>query len=426
MIRKKLNALTRLSAILILAVLAATSLIGAYIATSIITTSQTIQIHKELSINEIMPTAKVVVQVQHKDGTTETIEKEGDPWTWNLVAIIGNIFLGRYYAGSPLTIYKTDGGAASFIEDYYYFSGSSDTLTNPVAPLVAIGIGSGSTAPSRYDIELINPITKIDVSSAGVTVTDDGTTITATYSASYTASSDLTVRETAFYIKAVFVQSISNYPYTGSQSASYVMLARDVLQSPVSLVSGDVITVTYQISMNYATPPMTRNLAYLIYNNIFGLSYYNMGRQIIDFSGNAFVLIDLGHDYYVSNRDTIRESAGIAFGTGPPQYMFNKASIGQVQSLEPVTVSIQLVNSTHTKISLNTGTSFTSTVTITEVGFYFYTDIGASSTNTDSAKATTLAKVLLLYFPLQSSLSVPAGAGVRFSFDLYIQLAPSS
>jgi len=131
--------------------------------------------------------------------------------------------------------------------------------------MLAIQIGQSDYAFSPSQYSLISPIATFDVSSSGVSVSDNGITITATFTSSWTASSDVTVREVGLILKVCTF---------GTNSYSNVLLARDVLSTPVSLASGDVISISYQVSFTYGQPPFLKNFAAVLFNYVFGLKYY--------------------------------------------------------------------------------------------------------------------------------------------------------
>ena len=152
---------------------------------------------RPLSAGEATLYNTVTVTVYRSDGRVETHVKRGDPWTQNLARAIATLVLGRY-ENVPLTLYARDGTGRTQIETEYVYSGG---YTN-VDPYLAIGIGSGALAPSFYDIDLSSVIAIIDVAAAGVSASDNGTHIVASYTVSYTASGAVTVREVGLYMKA--------------------------------------------------------------------------------------------------------------------------------------------------------------------------------------------------------------------------------
>jgi hypothetical protein len=74
------------------------------------------------------------------------------------------------------------------------------------------------------------------------------------------------------------------------------LLARDVLSTPVSLASGDVISVSYQVSLTYGNPPFLKNFAAVLFNYVFGLKYYGRTVTIIAMDGASISTIDYGQD----------------------------------------------------------------------------------------------------------------------------------
>jgi len=66
------------------------------------------------------------------------------------------------------------------------------------------------------------------------------------------------------------------------------LLARDVLSTPVSLASGDVISISYQVSLTYGYPPFLKNFAAVLFNYVFGLKYYGRARTILLWTGHPY------------------------------------------------------------------------------------------------------------------------------------------
>jgi len=81
-------------------------------------------------------------------------------------------------------------------------------------------------------------------------------------------------------------------------------------------------------------------------------------------------------------------------------------------------VNVQVVNSTHAKISYIGSVSFSSSSTVSAVGLSFKTD-------TDTATTNNFKDILILYFPLDNPLNVPAGSSVKFTFTIWLRLVPS-
>jgi hypothetical protein len=359
---------------------------------------------KREGIVEIPLHNTLVITVQRATGETETYVKQGDPWTQNLIALIANLMLGRG-SSSPLSIYKTDGSAFNYIETAY------SSATAPPDPMLAIQIGQSDYAFSPSQYSLMSPIATFDVSSSGVSVSDDGITITAIFTSSWTASSAVTVREVGLILKVCTI---------GTNTYSNVLLARDVLSTPVSLASGDVISISYQVSFTYGQPPFLRNFAAVLFNYIFGLKYYGQARTIITMDG-ASVSIDYGIETFITSAvDNIREPSSLIFdGADIASYSPTKSTIPTIASrVDNIMVNVQVVNSTHAKISYIGSVSFSSPVTVSAIGLSFKTD-------TDTGGSSNFKDILILYFPLDNPLNVPAGSSVKFTFTIWLRLVPS-
>jgi hypothetical protein len=398
-----LGAITKVQALVLTLALIFSGLFIAYAVASY--TNAGIIEEKREGILEIPLHNTLTIRVQRTTGETETYVKEGDPWTQNLIALMANIMLGRGYS-SPLSIYKTDGSTFNYIETAYAYVGSPTTAPDP---MLAIQIGQSNYTFSSSQYSLISPIATFNVTSSGVSVSDDGITITATFTSSWTASSVVTVREVGLILEVCTF---------GTKTYSYVLLARDVLSTPVSLVSGDVISVSYQVSFTYGNPPFVKNFAAVLFNYVFGLKYYGRAMAINTMDG-ASVFIDYGHDGG-SGSDIIKEPSSLIYDNADvASYSPNKIMISTIASrVANVTVNVQVVNSTHAKISYIGPAAFSSSSRVSAVGLSFKTD-------TDTISLINLKDILILYFPFDNPLNVPAGSSVKFTFTIWLRLVPS-
>jgi hypothetical protein len=345
----------------------------------------------------------ITVRVYRSDGRVETYQKVGDPWTQNFMAAMANLIFGRYNT-NPLTLYARDGQAKTQVETEY-----TSVSPNTANPYVAIGIGSGSASPSFYDADLSNLITLIDVAAAGVSVTDNGTHIIASYTVSYTVSSAVTVREVGLYWKAADYNTVTY---------RYYLFARDVLTTPLVLASGDVVGVTYTISFLYNQPPMTYNFAVLMFNYLFGLKYYGKALTFTTTDGTAATTADFGADAYGGSYDSVKEYVKVSFGSGAPSYNNRMVNV-RLPALTTSTVTVNTGNNgTHFWFTLLLGYPFVNATTVTEAGLIIDSiDIDGASTN--SAK-----KLLLLYFPLSDPVNVPAQGAIKFTFTVAFKISP--
>jgi hypothetical protein len=350
----------------------------------------------------------ITLKVYRSDGRVETYQKVGDPWTQNLMAALANLVFGRYNT-NPLTLYARDGNLKTQFETEIVYIGT--TAYTGYNPYLAIGIGSGSTSPSFYDVDLSSLITLIDVAALGVSVTDNGTHIVASYTVSYTASSAVTVNEVGLYWKAADYASITY---------RYYLLARDVLSTPISLAASDVLAVTYTVAFKYSEPPMTYNFAALMFNYLFGLRYYGKALSFTTTDGTATGNADFGSDGggTSSPYDSVKEYAKVRLGSGSPSYT---ARITDVRSALATTGSVRVdaeSNSTHFYFTLTVGYPFTSSTTVSEAALII------DSIDIDASGNTNAKQLLVLYFPISSPVSVPAGGAVKFTFTIAFRISP--
>jgi hypothetical protein len=141
--------------------------------------------------------------------------------------------------------------------------------------------------------------------------------------------------------------------------------------------------------------------------------------------GSSISAIDFGYDYSTSVGgtnpiDNIKEPASIIYdGANIVSYFPGKSSISTIPiRVDNVMLSVQVVNSTHAKISYSSAAAFSSSSTVSAVGLSFKID-------TDTSYSNNFKDVLILYFPFDNPLNVPAGSSVRFTFTIWLRLVPS-
>jgi hypothetical protein len=347
----------------------------------------------------------ITVKVYRSDGSVETYQKVGDPWTQNLMAAMANLLFGRYNT-NPLSLYARDGQVKTQVETEYSYGASALNVN----PYLAIGIGTGSISPSFYDVDLSNLIALINVTAAGVSVADNGTHIIASYTVSYTASAAITVSEVGLYWTA------ADY---NTKTYRYYLFARDVLSQSIALQANDVLAVTYTVAFKYNEPPMTYNFAALMFNYLFGLRYYGKALTFTTTDGTAATTADFGTDRYTFT-DAVKEYAKVRFGSGSPSYA---AKVTDVRSPLVTTGNVQVdagSNSTHFYFTLTVGYPFTSAATVSEAALII-DSIDIEAAVADSAIAKQL---LVLYFPITSPVSVPAGGAIKFQFTIAFRVSP--
>ena len=360
-------------------------------------------VREQVIERELVIGNKVSVSVYRGGRLVQSVEKVGDPWLRNLFVLIADCFLGRYYT-NPLEFYDINGAAYKTTEwEQYGISGT---------PILAVGIGGSDIAVTLYDYDLGLPYARVDVASDNVLTSDNGTMITISVSASWVADSNVTVKEVGLYWKGVAPR--------GGDTARYVLIARDLLPTPLSVVENDSVIVSYTIYIPYDRAPVLKNLAVLIANYIFGLNEYGKAYNYVTTDGTSTTDMDIGEERGTSPYDIVNEYTYLAAGSGLAIYRptLNKLYSEVKRSTDPVQIDLSF-NSTHAVFSLAAGVvTFTETTTITEVG------IVIQSTDIDDGPGYAKKDVLVLYFPLEQSIKVPAGSGIKFTFKLAIRLSP--
>ncbi|MEM0459859.1 MAG: hypothetical protein QXZ31_08300 [Thermofilaceae archaeon] len=328
-------------------------------------------------------------------------EKVGDRLLYNFWALVLNAFLGRYYS-TPLTIYRADGSTFSQPEWELIIS---STTSNP---LLAIGFGSSEASVSFYDYEVPGLLGRVDVSSTAYSLFVNDTHIIVTANASWTASSAVTVASVGLYWKG--------YSY-GSTSAFYVLIARDVLPSPISLQANDIVAATYTITIAFNKPPFLKNLAALIANYILGAKYYGKAVSYTTWGNTVVSAMDIGMDYYTSTTyDSVKEYLYVGITSDSVAYSPALYSVGILaESSSPVTVSWGY-NSTHVWFSVPP-VSFLLQNGGTVRGVF----ARIKNVDVDGSTSYNAQQVMVLFFPLDTPVTVSAGSGIKLNFTVYFR-----
>ncbi|MEM1908332.1 MAG: hypothetical protein QXT79_03065 [Thermofilaceae archaeon] len=343
----------------------------------------------------------VKVQVYRGGQLVAEQEKVGDRLLYNFWALILNSFFGRYY-DSPLTIYRVDG--TTFTRpDWGLLHGGSTAY-----PLLAVGFGSGGTDITFFDFELPSRLARVDVPSTAYLLTDNGTHIIVTASGSWTANRDAIVADVGLYWRG--------YSY-GSSTAFYVLIARDTLPTPIAVQANDVVIATYTIAIAYSRPPFLRNLAALIANCILGAGHYGRAVTFTTWSGASATAMDIGYDFGSGGGyDNVREYLYVGVTSDQRPYM---PALSSVSILAETTSGVTVnwgYNSTHVWFTLPA-----TSILIPGGGTVTGVFARIRDTDTDPTSSTNTQQVMVLYFPLDQPVRVPAGSGVKVEFTIYFR-----
>ncbi|MEM1810185.1 MAG: hypothetical protein QW324_04925 [Thermofilaceae archaeon] len=346
----------------------------------------------------------VKVQVYRGGQLVAEQEKVGDRLLNNFWVLVLNSFLGRYY-NSPLAIYRVDGGTFTQPDWDYLLGGSTAN------PSLAVGFGSGGTDITFFDFELPSRLARVDVPSTAYSLTDNGTHIIVTASGSWTASSAATVADVGLYWRG--------YSY-GSSTAFYVLIARDTLPTPIAVQANDVVIATYTITIAYNRPPFLKNLAALIANYILGARNYGRAVNFVTWGGTSTTVMDIGYDYRAGgtlvDSDNVQEYLyiGVTSDTRPYMPAMNSVSI-LAETASYVTV-LRHYNSTHVWFRLSAAT-----ILLPNGGTVTGVFARIRDTDITSGSGINAQQVMVLYFPLDQPVTVPAGSGVKVEFTIYFR-----
>jgi hypothetical protein len=171
--------------------------------------------------------------------------KDGDPWTLNFAKLITMLFFTTDAADWPAvrpTVVRqpnTLTTVTTAITNFQYMR-----VKTAYAPV--IGIGSGTAAPSVNDISLQSTIALYDViDSSNVALSDAGAFFWLNITGQFTGLA-ATVREVGLFVR---VNEGAADPLAPDQ-AFLLLLARDLISPPITLVAEDVLVVKYAIRIS--------------------------------------------------------------------------------------------------------------------------------------------------------------------------------
>jgi hypothetical protein len=171
--------------------------------------------------------------------------KDGDPWTLNFARLIKMLFFTTDATDWPdvrPTVVRQPNRLTTIttaITNFNYMR-----VATVYAPV--IGIGSGTAAPSVNDVSLQSTITLYDViDPSNVALRDAGAFFWLNITGQFTGLA-VTVSEVGLFVR---VNEGTTSPLAPDQ-AFLLLLARDLMSPPVTLVDDDVLVVKYAIRIS--------------------------------------------------------------------------------------------------------------------------------------------------------------------------------
>ena len=230
-----------------------------------------------------------------------------DPISYEWMKLIVNYLFGCIGMGCAYTITATDGMTLLGLETMY---------GTPYNPQPAIAIGNGTTPASPEDYRLERQIAVYKLYSEDVVVNDTGTSYDIYFRHVFTFQESINVSEAGLLLYARVLGSDTKYYW------KYILIARDTF-SPITVSAGEAIAVEYVVSVDYSSPPFTREFWKVLVDYFLGLGGIGLGLG---------VSLDFGVDE-TDTYDLIRESIYVAY------------------ILEPITWSPDITNENVTNIS---------------------------------------------------------------------------
>mgnify|MGYP001772663565 CR=1 FL=1 len=342
-----------------------------------------------------------------RDGrVVEERVKENDPITIQWYRLVANMMLGFVRkSGNSQAWFATDGNTYRWIDIEQVGYNSS----------LRIVLGTGAGTPSRNDYKMFAEYTS-DTPSMSVVDDQANNRYVVTATKSFTITSSATLTEVGLYLYV-------DVDTSGGTNGKYILIAHDIINPPVSVVTGDTVTVTYTITIPYNTNgPFTR----WFYNAL--ISYFlgykgTTGNQLgLKAESGNWGSIDTGGDYHIYPYDNIAgEYTYIEVGSGkstvsPFFETYVLASLTQRMRNDDAQFYVE-ANETSTSFVVRyiVSFSFTSSTTVSEIGVSYYTDRDGSGVAGDY--------YLWLYWALSTPVSISAGNGLRVEVIIVIPYA---
>ena len=347
----------------------------------------------------------LILTVKRANGETETIVKEGDPWTANLAKLILDVLLGGHYGGTAQAFTCKGGTTGTMIS----------TESRGLNPSFAIGIGNGTSPFSVDDYKLANEIAFSDVPSEYISFNDNGTCYNINITQSFTVSNAVNITEIGLFIKI-------NVLNVGTD---YLLLSRDLIDPPVQLLANDTISVLYALYFPYGIPPFTKQFYGLMLNYIFCLRAYGYSISFKCTDGTSTSLSDFGIDEPYSSgggADYVSEKLYGWLGSGSSIFGYDSYTLlNKISTTVSDTPFSLTYNATHAIFETKISHSLATANTISEVGFVIQSiDIDIAITSDIDRKTK---QVLVLYFVLDNPVYVESGGTFKFKCEIVLPLA---
>lgn len=329
------------------------------------------------------------------------IKKDGDPITTHFYRLVANTLLG-FYRKNIISWTDITGTARSTAIDTE-FAGR-----NPLM-YIAIGTGTGTLSPNRnamFNMLTMNPVN----TSSHISHTDTGTSRIITYVRPFTFTASYTITEVALILEVDVDLSSSS-----GVSIARVLVAHDLLPQPVSVVSGDVLTVTYAITIPYTeSGPLTRNFINALINYMLGFTRATGTRLPMTHQGGSNGIVDTACDrtdlgYY---QDYIAgEYIHIEIGTGTPStlpYYINNL-VNRIIRIRNTDAAFSMTFTDEAQravVTFTVGVPFTSSASVREIAFTYNTDVVEDSSAGENY-------YVWLYWFLSTPINVNAGDSLR-------------
>ena len=357
----------------------------------------------EPGVASLKITASYHIVVYDSNGNVKAERhKENDPISIQWYRMVANMMFGFIRSGA-LTWYDIGYNERKWV----------DTGSYGINPKAYIALGNGSGTPSLYDYKLFSEVTK-DIPSMSVQDDASNQQYIVTYTKTFTVQQDFTLTEVGLLL---YLDTNAG----GEKTYVYLLVAHDTLNTTISLVSGDSVSVTYQLTIPYNTNgPFTRWFYNALIN--YWLGYKGTTGSALTLkaeSGNTGGIDTAEDDHYnVWHDDVNGEYLYIEIGSGSSTAspLFETYTLANMLQRKPTTDSqaIAEVNETSSfKLHYILSFSFTSSASISEIGVSYYTD--RREGDEDIADY-----YLWLYWSLPSAIDVGANDGLRVEVTIEI------
>jgi len=311
------------------------------------------------------------------------ISEHKDPVLRNFYILVYDYLLGG--RGSGKTI--------SFVDTLGYLRSVMDTHSGGYDPYIVIQIGNGTNPVSPTDHALSNLLyeNRTPTESIG----ENATHIYYNYTAEFFIDKNVNITEAGLALRNIDIESSS------LASGTIVLIARELLDSAIQLVAGDYLIVSYTIYVK-----KSGNFVDGFYNLSHNYFFKTSSGPYLEFNDTSGV----AHRYMDTESGGVNPKPSISIGNGYKAFTEDIYCLSSPISTKVADILYTLTNDNLT-VNISAIFTFDADYQISEVGLIINVD-------SDIGDATSTCDILILYIPLDTSITVHAGQSLVFRITI--------